>query len=203
MPGWGSFDLVQMKLPRSNLIALRTLFRGCFEVGSQAKMSNSKEGPDGDNYKKVKQNKDSLQAIVRKGRFRDKPLKRTFSLKRDAEIWAREQQHLIDMKRHQDPRLAEMVTLEHALKKYFQTIETPGPNYNEPTTVDRKRACALSLKRFLGEDISLAEISPRMMAEFRDHRLKEKKVSGSTVRQELSLISHLSTLLPCRNGNRR
>ena len=32
------------------------------------------------------------------------------------------------------------------------------------------------------------------MAEFRDHRLKEKKVSGSTVRQELSLISHLYTL---------
>ena len=52
----------------------------------------------------------AYQAIVRKGRFRDKPLKRTFSLKRDAEIWAREQEHLIDMKRHQDPRLAEMVT---------------------------------------------------------------------------------------------
>lgn len=144
--------------------------------------------------KKHKKSGSSYQAIIRKGRFRTKPLSRTFDLKRDAEVWAREQERLIDMKRHQDPRLAEMVTLEQALVKYFRTIETPGPNYNEPTTVDRKRTCGLALTRYLGKDISLAEITPRRMAEFRDHRLREGRKSGSTVRQELSLISHLFTL---------
>ncbi|MCP3892364.1 MAG: hypothetical protein GY702_26350 [Desulfobulbaceae bacterium] len=136
----------------------------------------------------------SYQVIIRKGRFREKPLSRTFSLKKDGEVWASEQERLIDMKQHQDPRLAEMVTLEQALTKYFLTIETPGTYYNEPTTIDRKRACGSALKQYLGSDISLAEVTPRRMSEFRDHRLNSDKVSASTVRQELSLISHMFTI---------
>jgi hypothetical protein len=136
----------------------------------------------------------SYQVIIRKGRFREKPLTRTFSLKKDAEVWGREQERLIDMKRHQDPRLAEMVTLDQALTKYFKTIETPGTYFNEPTTIDRKRACGTALKEYLGSNITLAEVTPRLMAEYRDHRLNIDKVSASTVRQELSLISHMFTI---------
>lgn len=136
----------------------------------------------------------SYQVIIRKGRFREKPLTRTFSLKKDPEVWSREQERLIDMKQHQDPRLAEMVTLDQALTKYFQTIETPGTYLNEPTTVDRKRVCGIALKQYLGSNISLAEVTPRRMSEYRDHRLNIDKVSASTVRQELSLISHMFTI---------
>ncbi len=124
----------------------------------------------------------SVTATVRK---HGQSHSRTFPSKAKAKAWAGEVEAAIEAKKYQDPRLAEKVSLGAALDKYYATVSIK----KALTTYDVEGRTITNLKRGLGAESSMAAITPRVVAAFRDKR--EGEVSAYTVRRELALLSHL------------
>jgi len=122
------------------------------------------------------------QAKVRK---KDQPVvSKTFDTKAQAEKWARLIESEMDMGVFVSRTEAESTTLHEALDRYLREI-TPHKKGAKPET-DRIRAWQRHplAKRFM------AAIRSVDLANYRDDRLAEGK-SGSTVRNEINIISHL------------
>lgn len=109
---------------------------------------------------------------------------RTFDTKGEARAWAAEVESEMKGRRFKDPRRAN-VTLSEALDRYLDSVTIQKAS----TTQERERWIITILKRHLGEDILLPDISPSVVANYRDQRLKT--VSAYAVRLELALLSHL------------
>lgn len=109
---------------------------------------------------------------------------RTFDTKGEARTWAAEVEAEMKGHRFKDPRRANK-TLDEALDRYLETVTTQKAQ----TTQERERRLAKILKQHLGGNTLLPEITPSVVAKFRDQRLS--KVSAYAVRLELALLSHL------------
>lgn len=109
---------------------------------------------------------------------------RTFDTKGEARTWAAEVELEMKGRRFKDPRRANR-TLDEALERYLNTVTIQKAR----TTQERERECVKNLKKYLGGDTLLPDISPSVVATFRDQRLKV--VSAYSVRLELALLSHL------------
>ena len=109
---------------------------------------------------------------------------RTFDTKGEARIWAAELEAEMKNRRFKDPRRAHR-TLEEALDRYLETV-TPR---KAKTTQERERRLIKILKQHLGKDTFLPDITPSVVARYRDERLQT--VSSYAVRLELALLSHL------------
>ncbi len=137
--------------------------------------------------KKQRKSDTVFQAIIRKKGY--KPIKRTFDTKGQAKNWAAQQESLIYAKKYKDPRLAESVTLLHALTKY-QEYE-PVIRSKKDSTLARETYSKNNLLRLLGEHTPLSDITTSVVADYQDRRLKEPKHSTSSIRQELSMLSKM------------
>jgi integrase len=124
------------------------------------------------------------QAIIkRKGH---PELVQTFTLRKDAEMWARQQESLIDSGLWVDRTSANQTTLYDLLDRYSKEV-TP--------TKRGSRAELQVIKQFKNTKLaklSVSAITPKLIAELRDFRLKE--VSSGTVLRELSVLSHVFTV---------
>lgn len=108
----------------------------------------------------------------------------TFRLLEDARTWARNTETDIMRREFVDPRDMRM-TLGDALKKYDEEVSVKKAG----STHGRERKSATQLKRGLGEGTYLPGITGKLVAQYRDDRLKT--VSATPVRLELALLSHL------------
>lgn len=109
---------------------------------------------------------------------------RTFLLKADAELWARQKEVELDRGVfQQDPRRLEKVSLGELVERYRDEVSA------------RKRSWPVEqhiLNRFLREPLCrkrLSEIRPSHFAEYRDRRLKD--ISPSGLNRELSPLQHM------------
>ncbi|MCL5980487.1 MAG: site-specific integrase [Gammaproteobacteria bacterium] len=111
---------------------------------------------------------------------------KTFRTKRDAEDWARQTED--EMVRGVFIRRApsQKLTIAAALDRYLQEI-TPGKKAGGSQR--RDHTSAKPLRERLGR-YGLSALSTEVIGRYRDERLAEGK-SGSTVRLELALLSHL------------
>jgi integrase len=110
---------------------------------------------------------------------------KTFRTKKDAADWARHTED--DMVRGVYIHRADAghLLLSAAIDRYLDEV-TPT---KRPSTAKAERLKAQKVKKALGK-YSLAAVTPNIVAEYRDNRLREGK-STDTVRLELSLLSHL------------
>jgi integrase len=111
------------------------------------------------------------------------PLSRTFRLKSDAELWARQKEAQLDRgELPVDTRVLRSHTLADLLERYAATI------------VPRKRGAGRELYmlrvilRHPMARLSLHRLTPAEVAKYRDDRLAA--VSGDTVRRELAIVRH-------------
>ena len=109
---------------------------------------------------------------------------RTFDTKGEAKVWAAEIETEMKRRRYKDPRRANH-SLDTAMKRYLATVTVKKAK----TTQERERRIAKILKKNLGQDTLLPDITPSVVAVYRDQRLKT--VSAYSVRLELALLSHL------------
>jgi len=128
------------------------------------------------------------KAVVRKEGFPAQS--RTFARKGEAEAWAANVEEQMHLKRFKDPRAAR-IALDRCLDKYERDVVSK----NKPSTRERQKWIVTILKRHLGTDILLSEITPDMIKQYRDMRLRGtaeiKKVGASSVRLEMALLSDL------------
>ncbi|MEA3243872.1 MAG: site-specific integrase [Pseudomonadota bacterium] len=113
---------------------------------------------------------------------------KTFRTKRDAEDWARSTEDEMVRGVYINRAGAEKLLLEKALDRYLSEV---SPSKRDSTAYGESHK-AKALKKKFGA-YSLAAITPDLVAEYRDERLADGK-SASTVRLELSLLSHLFTI---------
>ncbi len=111
-------------------------------------------------------------------------LSRTFDTKGEARTWAAEIESNMKNQRFKDPRRAQQ-TLNDALDRYIETITSQ----KALTTQEREKRIAKILKEKLGRNTLLPDITPSVVAKYRDQRLEV--VSAYAVRLELALLSHL------------
>jgi integrase len=144
-------------------------------------------------------NKTTITATVRiKGH---KPITNTFPTKKAARAWAGEIEAAIYARKYNDPRLADSVSLGAALDKYQAKVSVK----KAATTHDREKRTIKVLRRSLGEETPMSQITPRIVAQYRDERMDDDKASAYSVRQELSLLSDLYNIarkeweLPVKN----
>jgi integrase len=111
-------------------------------------------------------------------------LSRTFDTKGEARTWAAEIESKMKNQRFKDPRRAQQ-TLGDALDRYIETVTSQ----KALTTQEREKRIAKILKEKLGRNTLLPDITPSVVAKYRDQRLEV--VSAYAVRLELALLSHL------------
>lgn len=127
-------------------------------------------------------------AVVRKGEYRTKPLRQTFPTKGEAVWWKADQERLIDMKKHRDPRLADRVSLRDALGKYRDYSKTVLKKAD--STLAREIYSRKHLERILGKETPLSEINQGTVARYQTKRITEA-ASSSSIRQELAMLSRM------------
>jgi integrase len=124
----------------------------------------------------------SWQAQVRREGF--PPLSKSFSTKADAAAWARDKERAIDRAElPTDIRDFKGLTLADLLKRYEQEI-TPA---KRGAAFERSR-----LRRFMNHpmgSISLHQLTPAVMAHYRDERLRS--VKPASVRREMMILRHV------------
>ncbi len=125
--------------------------------------------------------RDKWQAIVR--RKGHPALTKSFSLRKDAEKWARQHERLIDAGEWLDRTEARQTSLETLLDRYLKEVTVTKRGRIEETS--RINA----FKRSPLAKYSVSAITGQMVASWRDSRLKA--VAGSTVIKELNLLSHV------------
>ena len=113
---------------------------------------------------------------------------KTFRTKRDAEDWARRTEDEMVRGVYIDRAGSDRILLKHGLDRYLREVSST----KKTSTHSAEKHKAKALKASLG-DYSLAAITPDLVARYRDERLEAGK-SPSTVRLELSLLSHLFTV---------
>ena len=113
---------------------------------------------------------------------------KTFRTKRDAEDWARSTEDEMVRGVYINRAGAEKLLLEKALDRYLSEVSAS----KRESTAYAESHKAKALKKKFGA-YSLAAITPDLVAEYRNERLEAGK-SASTVRLELSLLSHLFTI---------
>ena len=111
------------------------------------------------------------------------PLSRTFRLKSDAELWARQKEAQLDRgELPVDIRALRSHTLAHLLERYAATIVP------RKRSADRERYMLRVVLRHPMARLSLHRLTPAEVARYRDDRLVA--VSGDTVRRELAIVRH-------------
>jgi len=113
------------------------------------------------------------------------PLARTFDTKGEAKSWAADTEREMRTGRYQDRRPLEKATFAGALEQYLEQVSAKKRANSERR--DKIAANAL-LKKIRGE-VLLADVSPKLIASYRDARLQE--VSPSTIQKEFALLSHM------------
>ncbi len=126
------------------------------------------------------------KAIIRK---RGWPVTiKTFRTKKDATDWARRTEDEMVRGVYVDRADAGHLLLARALDRYLAEV-TPT---KKPSTAKAEHLKAARLRKALGR-YSLGAITPNVVADYRDKRLREG-LSPDTVRLELALLSHLFTI---------
>lgn len=109
---------------------------------------------------------------------------KTFDRKTDAKRWAQKIEHEIDAGLWKNIKEASKITLAQAIDRYLKNI-TPTKRLS---TQRSEELSANYLKKAMGK-LSLLQVTPEKVAEYRDTRLKS--VSSNSVRIELALLSNL------------
>jgi integrase len=128
-----------------------------------------------------RQRNNRWQVRVRRLGFPDQV--RTFSLKHDAERWARSIESDIDRGQFTNVSVAQQTTLSDLIQRFIREVLPLKKSLIE----DSFRLNALSRKPI--SKWSMANLSPSRIAEYRDERLKQ--VSHGTVIRELSYLSSI------------
>jgi integrase len=130
------------------------------------------------------------QACVRRKGFPQQY--QTFEKKSDAEAWARDIENKMDRGIFQDRSEAEQTTLGDLIDRF----EVEFAPYHYKQRADKKEAWRFQIARLKDElgDYSLAVLDQKLVAKYRDVRLKGKgedrpAVGESTVRKELYMLS--------------
>lgn len=110
-------------------------------------------------------------------------ISRSFNSKADARYWATVVESEIERGVFIDRTEAEKNTLGDLLQRYLTDVSSQKKGHST------ERYRLVSLQRDPIAKIKVAGLSGKLMAEWRDKRLKE--VSGSTVNRDLNLISHV------------
>jgi len=110
-----------------------------------------------------------------------KHLSKSFITKQDAQRWARETEHLIEIGQYADLSEANKTTLKQLLERYEREVLS-----RKRTSSDKYLIRNICKYEFV--DKMLTQINSSDIAEFRDHRLKS--VSPSSVNRELSILCH-------------
>lgn len=127
-------------------------------------------------------NQIAWQAQVRKKGYPSRI--KTFDLKGDAQKWAKKIEREMESGLWKDSKEASQISLSKALGRYLESV-TPR---KRPETQRSEKLSAKTLKNSMGK-LSLLQVTPEKVAEYRDQRLKS--VSANSVRIELSLLSNL------------
>ena len=109
---------------------------------------------------------------------------RTFDTKGEARAWAAEVETEMKGRRFKDPRRANQ-RFEDIVTRYLESVTIQ----KAPTTQEREKRVAKVLKLHFGCDTLLPDITPSVVAKYRDQRLSS--VSAYPVRLELALLSHI------------
>ena len=117
----------------------------------------------------------------------------TFKRKTDAKRWAQQIETAIVEGRHFKTAESKKRTLSELIDRYIERVLP-----NKPKSFDKQKAQLLWRKEQLGP-YALAEITPALVAEYRDNLLGEitcrgKKRSNSTVVRYLAALSHAFTV---------
>lgn len=129
----------------------------------------------------IQRRKSGFQAQIRRKGFPQ--VSKVFPSRKEAESWSRLVESEMDRGIFQDRSEAESNTLADILIRYLNEV-----------TPHKKSALTESIRinRMLRDEplckYKASALSGKLLAQWRDHRLKE--VSGSTVNRELNLISH-------------
>ncbi len=129
----------------------------------------------------IRQRNNRWQARIR--RLGQPDLVKTFTLKQDAERWARSIEAEMDKGQFTSLAEAERTTLKDLIQRYLREV---SPNMKGHSTD------SIRLNAMMRKDIakwSIAKLSPAKIAAFRDERLRE--VSSGTVIRELAYISSI------------
>ena len=132
----------------------------------------------------LRQRSDRWQAIIKRRGY--PPQTKTFDLRKDAEKWARQQERLMDSGQWQDRTDAEQTTLKDLLESYATEVSKAKRG------ADVEAYRLEMFKRSKLAQYSPAAITSKLVAEWRDGRLKE--VSPGTVLRELRLLGHVFTV---------
>ena len=114
-------------------------------------------------------------------------LSQTFDRLSDAQRWAEDTEALIRSGGHVSGDIPDDMTFVKALDRY----ELDVSSLKRPNTKARERTSANQLREnFVG--LKLKEITPALVAAFRDKRMQS--VGPSTIQKDLALLSHLFTV---------
>ena len=108
----------------------------------------------------------------------------TFGRRVDAVAWAAKVEANIRLGYLQNEPWADQIYFEELLDDYLRKITSQ----KSENTQDREIQIGRQLRRIFGEFV-VTDITPRLVAEYRDERLKG--VGASTVRLELAMLSHI------------
>ena len=130
----------------------------------------------------IRKRGDRWQAQVR--RLGHAPISRSFANKKDASAWGRHTEVDLDRRQFATPvRDLRRLTFGSLLDRYLLEV-TPRKRGHAVETIRIK-----CLRRSYLSDLSLADLSPKALAQFRDARLI--KVATSTVRREFVILRHV------------
>ena len=110
------------------------------------------------------------------------PLSKSFLAKDDAIRWSREQERLADLGLASVAIVPRSPVMLSALMDRYQREITPSKRSSSDIFALRQ------IRRHIGE-LSVEALTPSVVGRYRDDRLRT--VSGSTVRKELTLLSHV------------
>jgi integrase len=129
----------------------------------------------------IRQRNDRWQAIVKRAGYPTQS--KTFTLKKDAEKWARLQERLFDTGQWIDSPRDRQTTLGELLDRYATEVSS-GKRGSRAESYRIE-----TLKKHSLAKHALSAITPQMVASWRDARLAE--VSSGTALRELQLLGHI------------
>lgn len=129
----------------------------------------------------IRQRNDRWQAIVKRRGY--PTISKTFTLKKDAEKWARQEERLLDAGQWIDGTKHRQTTLAELLDRYAKEVSN-GKRGSRAESYRIESFKKLNLAKY-----ALASITPQMVAAWRDARLGE--VSSGTALRELQLLGHV------------
>jgi integrase len=128
-----------------------------------------------------KHGKPTYQAKIRKAGFPAQS--KTFTTRKDAERWIVEREAEMSRGTFVDTKAATTMTLRQAIERYIEEV-TPRKRSAEQ---EKPRLRAMARSDMAAH--SLANLTPKEVAKWRDERLKE--VSGATVHRNLAILRHV------------